>query len=216
MFEFLWNGFYLYPCAHVLIPSLIFLFGSGGLRSATMVLSLCTLWEIFEFLIFHLFGSYIFFFDGNLEQEVDGNSLFLDYTHALLGIAIAWYQVHANGAIVFRRFETSDAVRACVVGIFFAFFSSFSWGCNTLISQPTCSGFESIPWGNLVCWIILLLYAQFVLLHSTNQRTKWIVIGNATVLIGLTTIKYQSSAIMAYLAGGVLILGSMIFSKVDK
>ena len=213
MFEFVLNGFYLYPAAHVLLPSIMFLFGAGGFRSATLVLSLCALWELVEFLLYHGLGTYVLFFDGNLEQETEGNSIFLDLTHALVGITFAWLQVRAQWAVVFQTFGWRDCAIACGVGLAFAFFSGFSWGCNTITSPADCTGFEALPWGNIACWCTIVLYAYLVIARHTNGRTAWMVAGNTTLIIGLTTIKLHSSAIMAYIAGGVLVVASALLPQ---
>ena len=206
MLECLNNGHYFYPISHLLIPSLLFLFyGNGGWNSAFFAFSLACVWELFEFLLYELFDSYVIFADGNAEETIC-NVIFLDLGNAILGCILSWMMLRSTSSGVEMPRSWGVIVIIVLLLVAFSFSSDVSWECNSWYNT-NCNE-KVFPYGNVVCWFILGTIC-FTVLHG---KIAWFTFLNVSVVILPNTLIFLSpyirdrlsSAVLTYISCGVL------------
>ena len=218
MFECVDNGHYSYPASHLILPSIVFLlYGNGKWNSLWFSLALACIFELVEYISFEIFDGYITFPDVSDSLEAACDIVLLDIGNALLGCILSWITLHSTNTITVRNLKVRDIVLVVIIFIAYSISSSVGWYCNKwFYSDCEIGELVSFPYGNLVCVLLLSILCFCVIRVRSSSKLAWFIFLNVCVVSFVSSLLVLSSAILTYIAFGILCILYGVVNLYDK
>lgn len=196
-----------YEGSHVMFPmTLAIMYQTNNQidywRTAFFTFSFVAVWEVLEVLLTLTFGSFVIFGPDNELSESIEDVVILDLGNGIIGISIALLVLASLNPSFKENAWWVRFVLFLIYGITYSLLSPYG-----LCQGGSCDPY-SFPWGNIVNYFVILIYAFCLSRFFVNELSLiYAFIFNAFVFNTVTIITFVSSAVMVYIASGCLLTG---------
>lgn len=202
--------FYNYEGNHVMFPMLLtFLYLHKNKinywNTAFFAFSFVAFWELLEFSVGHVFGSFFIFGPDNEASETVEDIIILDLGNGIIGICIGLLTI----ATLQPSFKVTSwwfrALLFLVYGLVYSILSPYG------ICRGKCPDSLYVPYGNIANYFVILMFGFTMNKYVVDSLLVYAFIFNAFIFNTATLIRFQSSVIMVYVASAFLLISWTLY-----